>query len=161
MESMLDKLEIIARAETLLKAAVVLGIPVAVTEQYPKGLGRTDSRLAPALEHASFFEKTSFSALGDDEFSGFLEKTGPRHVGLLGIETHVCVAQTALDLKVRGYEVSVAADAVSSRRAIDKNLALHRMTDAGVIVTTAEALIFEWLERAGTPEFKEILQIVK
>jgi nicotinamidase-related amidase len=161
MEVMRERFEIIRHAEMLLAAAGVLGVPIVMTEQYPKGLGRTDRRLARALEHATTFEKTSFSALGDEAFAGHLEKAAPVHINLIGIETHVCVAQTALDLKVRGYEVAVAADAVSSRRAIDKNLALKRLSAAGITITTAEAVIFEWLERAGTPEFKEILKIVK
>jgi nicotinamidase-related amidase len=161
MEVMRERFEIIRHAEMLLRAASLLRVPIVMTEQYPKGLGRTDRRLASALSHAATFEKTSFSALGDAAFASHLEAAAPTHVDLIGIETHVCVAQTALDLKVRGYEVSIAADAVSSRRALDKDLALKRLAAAGITITTAEAIIFEWLVRAGTPEFKEILKIVR
>lgn len=145
----------------LLKAAEILDLPLVVTEQYRKGLGATDSALQPHLGRAHTIEKLSFSAVGNQEFVGHLDRLAPTHILLAGIETHVCVAQTALDLSVRGLKVSVAADAVSSRRAADRETALARLRAAGITVSTTEALIFELAEQAGTEEFKKILTIVR
>lgn len=145
----------------LLKAAEVLDLPLVVTEQYRKGLGPTDVALQPHLDRAHAIEKLSFSAVGNREFVEHLDRLAPTHILLAGIETHVCVAQTALDLSVRGLKVSVAADAVSSRRAADRETALARLRISGITVSTTEALIFELTEQAGTAEFKKILEIVR
>lgn len=145
----------------LLKAAEILDLPLVVTEQYRKGLGPTDAALQPHLGRAHTLEKLSFSAVGNREFVEHLERLAPTHVLLAGIETHVCVAQTALDLSVRGFRVSVAADAVSSRRPADRETALARLRAAGITVATTEALIFELTEQAGTAEFKKILELVR
>ncbi len=145
----------------LLRAAEILDVPVIVTEQYRKGLGRTDAALEPHMGRARVIEKLSFSAVGEKAFISELDALKPTHVLLAGIETHVCVAQTALDLLVRGYTVSVAADAVSSRRPADRDVALSRLRAAGVTVSTGEALILELTEEAGTPEFKRILELIK
>lgn len=161
MGVMKDRYDVIMRTTALVNAAAILSVPVLVTEQYPKGLGHTDKRLAPSLEAASFFEKTSFSAVGEPSFVSALEKLGRRHIALAGIETHVCIAQTALDLKVRGYEVTIAADAVTSRKASDRAVALQMLRAAGVTIATVEAIIFQMLEKSGGEEFKKILALVK
>lgn len=145
----------------LLKAAAILDVPVLVTEQYRKGLGATDPELRSDLGRATFLEKMTFSAVGEPAFVFALERLRPTHVLVCGIETHVCVAQTALDLLVRGYAVSVAADAVSSRRPADRDVALARLRGAGVTVSTSEAMILELTEQAGTAEFKRILEVIR
>ncbi|MEK8023413.1 MAG: isochorismatase family protein [Candidatus Hydrogenedentota bacterium] len=161
MTAMKERYEIIMQSGKLLQAASILSVPVLVTEQYPKGLGHTDKRLAAFLDGAAFFEKTSFSAVGETSFVTALENSGRKHVALVGIETHVCVAQTALDLKVRGYEVTVAADAIASRKCTDRDVALELMKASGITIATVEAIIFQMLEKSGGEEFKKILELVK
>lgn len=156
-----DRFDILQQTELLIEAAKILSIPILLTEQYPKGLGGTHKQLEPHLEHVQSFEKCSFSAAGEKTFLSMLESMELRHVAIAGIEAHVCVCQTALDLKVRGYEVSVCADAVSSRKAKDRDVAIDRMKDAGITITTVEALIFELLEKSGGMEFKAILKLIK
>lgn len=153
--------EIIERTEFLLAAARVLGIPVIYSEQYPKGLGATDQRLLAHLGAARCVEKMTFSTIGVATMDALLDELRPTHLLVAGIETHVCVAQSVLDLIVRNFRVSIAEDAVSSRRASDRSTALERMRTAGATITTAEAAVFELLEAAGTAEFKEILKLVK
>ncbi len=153
--------DLLQNATRFLKAARILSTPLLVTEQYPKGLGPTDRRLAPLLEGAAFFEKTAFSAVGEESFLSHIQKAGITHLCILGVETHVCVAQTALDLKTRGLDVSVLADIVSSRREADHAVALERLRHSGVVVTTSEAALFEALESSDTREFKDILPLVK
>lgn len=153
--------DILSRAAFLVKALRLLEIPLLVTEQYPKGLGPTDRRLAGLLEETLFFEKLSFSALCDARFAAWIEEHHPSRVLLFGVETHVCVAQTALDFLARGIGVTVAADAVASRRDEDHRLALERLRAAGAVIGTAESAVFELLREAGTPEFKALLELVR
>lgn len=145
----------------LLRAAAILDVPVLVTEQYRKGLGPTDAMLAPYLDRAEVYEKMSFSALGDDAFSRRIGELKPTHALLVGIETHVCVSQTALDLSIRRVSVSVASDAVSSRRSADRAVALQRLRAAGIIISSSEALIMELTAQSRTQDFKRILEIIK
>lgn len=150
---------LLARCIQLRSAAKILDIPALITEQYPKGLGKT---LAPLCESPiPAISKMSFSAGGEPAVLEQLGKWGIDNVLLCGIETHVCIQQSALDLLNEGYRVYVAADAVGSRRPEDKLYALQRMTAAGIIVTTAESAIFEWTQVAGTPQFKTISNLVK
>ena len=138
----------------LLAAARILGVPAIVSEQYPKGLGHS----APELDirDAPTIEKTVFSAARADGFA--LE--GRAQAIVCGIETHVCVSQTVHDLLAEGVEVHVPADAVGSRHAIDYERGLERLERAGAVVSTVEAALFELLERAGTPEFKEVQKLI-
>lgn len=147
---------LLARVELLVAAAGLLGVPVLVSEQYPQGLGRTVEAVRRALPAGTIpVEKTEFSCAPVPEFAARLAALGRTQVVLAGMETHVCVAQTALDLRSRdGGSVWVAADATGSRRPEDARIALERLRAAGVGITTAEAVVFEWLRRAGTPEFK-------
>lgn len=155
--------ENVLRAITKLVAACkILRVPILVTEQYPQGLGPTVAPLKAALgTDYKPFEKMSFSCCGCEPFMTALEALKRRNVLLVGIEAHVCVLQTALDLAHRGYAVHVATDACCSRHEMDWNMGLLRMEHAGIFMTTTESAIFQLLERAGTPEFKEILKIVK
>lgn len=161
MATMRDRYELIARANLLLEAARTLSVPILLTEQYPKGLGRTDKRLEANTSNATRFEKTCFSAAGEKNFLSTLESLAPRHIVLAGIEAHVCVAQTALDLKGLGYDVAVCLDAIASRKPSDRDVAIERMRGAGITITTVEAVIFEMLEKSGGAEFKKILELVK
>lgn len=143
-------------------AAKILGVPTIVTEQYPKGLGPT---LPSVKEHIGDgfapVEKVAFSCGRSPEFRAALEATGRKDVILTGVEAHVCVLQTAIDLINAGYRVYVPADGVASRRELDSERGLALMDKAGAIVGTTEAFVFQLLERAGTDEFKAISKLVK
>jgi nicotinamidase-related amidase len=148
-----------ANAVRLVRVAEILGIPTFATEQYPRGLGPTVGPLASLIPDRP--SKTTFHALGAPGIADRLAGLGVRHVTLAGIEAHVCVAQTALELLALGYAVQVPADAVGSRFAIDREFALRRLERAGAVVTTTEAVLFEWLGTAEHPRFKEISALVK
>ncbi len=150
---------LLANALRLVRAAQILGIPVLATEQYPKGLGPTLESLAALIPDRP--AKTSFHCLGAPGVVEGLAALGVRHVTLAGIEAHVCVAQTALELLALGYGVQVPADAVGSRFAIDREFALRRLELAGAIVSTTEAVLFEWLGGAEHARFKEISALIK
>ncbi len=150
----------IARATILLTAAERLEVPVVVSEQYPQGLGHTDERVTlPA--GARVFAKTAFSAARDPAILAHLESLGRRQVVLCGMETHVCVLQTALDLAARGFRPAVVADAVASRLPERRERGLARMAAAGVSVVDSEMVVFEWLGAAGTPAFKELSRLIR
>ena len=141
----------------LIDAARVLGLPVAATEQYPQGLGTTVAELASRLPERP--SKLTFSCL---ELSGLFAEFRQRQIVkllLCGIETHVCVQQTAMDLMADGWRVYVAVDGVSSRSDTDHQIALRRMEASGAVLTTTEAALFEWCETAAAPEFKQISQL--
>ncbi len=143
----------------LIDAARVLEMPVQATEQYPKGLGATVGELAKRVSERP--NKVAFSCCAiPSVVDNFRRATRPKLL-LAGIETHVCVQQTALDLLSLGFRVYVAADAVASRYALDHEQALHRLENAGAIITTSESAVFEWIGAAGTPQFKEISRLVQ
>lgn len=152
---------VVGTAALLARAAAVLGIPAVVTRQYPRGLGDTVPELAEAIGEHVPIDKVSFSCLAEPAFRARIESLGRHQVVLAGMETHICVAQTALAMLEEGYDVSVVADAVCSRREADHEIALARLRGAGVQVTVAESVIYEALERAGTPEFRAVLELVK
>ncbi len=146
----------------LLKTAEKLDLPIIITEQYPKGLGPT----IPELEHkgAMIFEKLSFSAMRDDAIRAHfkaMEDSGFKHVVMAGIEAHVCVLQTAMDLKKAGFDVFVVADAISSRTVQSVELALARLGDNGIQTINVEMAVFELAGKAGTPEFKALSALIK
>ncbi len=149
-----------AAARRMIDAAQVLNVPVILTEQYPAGLGPTCGPVRSACGDAPRFEKLLFSACIAPVMQA-IENLGRRQVIVVGIEAHVCVQQTVLDLLRLAYVVHVCADAVSSRRTLDRDIALDRMRQAGAMVTTTESAIFELLGQAGTEQFKRILKIVK
>lgn len=143
----------------LIDGAKILGVSVAGTEQYPQGLGPTTPELAERL--GALPAKTAFSSAECSQiFTGWRDR-GIWKVLVCGIETHVCVSQTVHDLLGEGFRVYVAADAVAARGALDHEIALRRMDSAGATLTTTEAALFEWCQRAGSPEFKQISQLVK
>jgi len=143
----------------LLDGVKVLGIPAVGTEQYPQGLGPTVPELAERL--GPMPSKLAFSAAVCEEIFGRLRAENRHKILVTGIETHVCVQQTALDLLADGWQVYVAVDAVGSRYELDYRTALERMHSAGAVLTTTEAALFEWCREAGTPEFKKISQLAK
>jgi nicotinamidase-related amidase len=153
---------VVANCGLLAEGFGLLGRPVLVSEQYPKGLGHTVEEVAGRLpEGARVVEKLRFSACGVDAFEEALADSGCSRWVVAGIETHVCVNQTVHDLVARGLEAHVAADAVSSRTAANRALGLERMTAAGAHVTSAEMALFEMLEEAGSDEFKLISRLVR
>lgn len=152
---------VVKNARILLAGARALGLPTLVTEQYPKGLGRTVPELAEAVSDAPVFEKLSFSCAGSAEFLAALRATGRTQTLLCGVETHVCVQQTVLDLLREGFVVHLAADASASRNPENRFLALERLRAEGTTVTSVESALFELLRAAGTEEFKLISKLVR
>ncbi|MFZ2113646.1 MAG: isochorismatase family protein [Solirubrobacteraceae bacterium] len=147
--------EAVAQAcSKLVRAGRILDVPRIVSEQYPKGLGHTAPEVS--LENEPRIEKTVFSAVRAEGF----DLGGRTQAIVCGIETHVCVSQTAHDLLERGIEVHVPADAVGSRHQLDYERGLERLERAGAVVSTVESVLFELLERAGTPEFKEVQRLI-
>ena len=151
--------EVLRNASFLVNAAKVLGVPVIATEQYPKGLGPTVEPIRGLL--TTVWEKKTFSAVAEGGALDFLKSDARIKVVVAGIEAHICVMQTVLDLLNQGFHVFVCVDAVSSRYAIDVKIALKRMQQAGAILVTAEACEYEWLETAAHPAFKEISAMVQ
>jgi nicotinamidase-related amidase len=159
LEHILDREGVIANSLRLVKGAQHLHMPVWATEQYPKGLGPTIAPLAELIPRRP--AKTTFHCCAVPQLLEQLYGRQIRHVTLVGIEAHVCVAQTALELLGLGFHVQVPADAVGSRHKIDWEFALRRIEHAGAIVSTTEAVLFEWTERSDRPEFKAISALVK
>jgi nicotinamidase-related amidase len=161
---MADSKGVLKQAVILLKAAKALDLPVAVSEQYPKGLGRTVEILSQDIGNAPVFEKLSFSCWRDDglhrHFTAHHDGGRPQVI-IAGIEAHVCVAQTAIDMAQAGFGVFVVADAVSSRAEASVALALTRMGQSGIQVINTEMAVFELLGKAGTPEFKALSGLIK
>lgn len=153
---------VINNSGILLQAAALLNIPVLVTEQYPKGLGKTEPAVACHLPaHARHFEKTCFSCCGAAGFMDVVRGLARRHVVLAGMETHVCVLQTALELKDAGNQVFVVEDAVCSRAEANHHNALARLRQAGVIVSNTESVLFEWLRDASHTQFKQVSALIR
>lgn len=147
--------------QILVQGAQVLRLPILWLEQYPQGLGPTIPQVAALLGGQEPLIKTCFSACGLSAFQSQLRQSGRRQILLAGIESHICVYQTARDLLDAGYQVEVVADAVSSRTAANKALGLQKMASAGAQITAVEMCLFELLRAAGTAEFKQIAALVK
>ena len=160
-QSMYRKELLFENLQKIIKGVQILEIPVIVTEQNPKGLGPTIPEIAALVAHFQPIPKFSFSCCGDERFTKELKALQRRQVLLAGIETHVCVYQTTVDLIASGYEVHVIADVVSSRTAENRDIGLQMMKDAGASITSVEAALFELLRVAEGPRFKEIIKVVK
>jgi nicotinamidase-related amidase len=156
---------VLDRCVRLVQAAKALSVPITVSQQYPAGLGPTADALRDALGNAGpILDKVEFSCLRNEALRERLHdirRRGRPQVVIGGIEAHVCVAQTAIDLEEQGFEAFVVADAVASRSKTSRKLALTRLLKAGADVVDSEMVVFEWLERAGTPEFKALQGLVK
>jgi nicotinamidase-related amidase len=153
--------EVESNAQKLIRGCQLLQVPIFLTEQYPKGLGHTISSIRYALQATLPIQKMTFSCCGSDELMQALREKGIGQVVLAGIETHVCVLQTALDLLANNFQVHVARDAVSSRRELDHQTALQRLSQAGAVITTTEMALFELMVRADSAEFKEVSKLIK
>lgn len=143
----------------LVQGANLANVPVLSTEQYPQGLGATVGSIAGLLDKPSC-EKLSFSCMGCEQFRESLAATERRKVLLCGMETHICVQQTAFDLLSAGYCVFLVVDAIGSRSPGDCEVALRRMETGGAVVATVEMCLFEWCERAGTELFKSVRKLI-
>lgn len=150
--------QVINNCARLVGAARQMKIPFLITEQYPKGLGQTMIDLRQAAgEEAEYVAKIHFSCAKEPEIMQKIIDSGKKQIIIAGAETHICLTQTSMDLKKLGYEVFVVSNASSSRDAAQNIIALQRMAHNGIDVVTSEMVIFEWLEQAGTDEFKEIV----
>lgn len=146
----------------LLTGVQTLGIPTILLEQYPDGLGPTDEAIQAALPHVQAIAKTSFSAYQSEAFIAALQAVdGLERIILCGIEAHICVYQTALDLLEAGYIVEVVADAVDSRTADNKQIGIDRMAQEGALITSVEMILFDVLGHAKHPHFKTISKLIK
>ena len=156
---------VVERCVRLVRAARLLGLPITVSEQYPQGLGPTVDPIREAYGNAGFIvDKVEFSCLRSGSLRDRLHelrRQGRSQVVIGGIEAHVCVLQTAIDLEAQGFEAFVVADAIGSRSKTSRKLAIERLERAGADVVDSEMVMFEWLERAGTPEFKELQALIK
>lgn len=146
----------VARCEWLLKLAARMQVPVLASEQYPKGLGSTVSELRAHIPQSEFIEKVSFSCMQEPRFVHRLSEHKKGQLILFGIEAHVCVMQTALDLRTAGFDVFVVVDAVGSRSELDFKYGLKRMKQDGAHLITAEMVFFEWLRQSNVPDFKAL-----
>jgi nicotinamidase-related amidase len=160
--------EVVSSVVRLIRAAALLGVPIVVTRQYPKGLGDTDPKVAEALSAVEAAghrvvraDKVAFDCFSDPGFAALVEASGRTQLVLAGMETHICIAQTALHAVRDGIEVQVAADACCSREADAHLVAIGRMRAAGAIVTVTESILYELVGAAGTDEFRNLLRIVK
>ena len=161
LPAIFEKERVLQNVVRLVQGAAVLQVPTFATEQYRKGLGSTVPEVAAAIPGFAPLEKLAFSACGADGFIPALESQKVSDTVICGIEAHVCVTQTCLDLLDKGFCVFVAADAVSSRTPENYRFGLERMSAAGAIIVSTEMVLFELLGQAGTAEFKQILGLVK
>lgn len=160
--AMAHKEELLANSVKLLKGLKLLGIPMTITGQYTKGLGLNLPEIFEAAGTEEYFDKLSFSSYEVEGVKRALGEAPERkNVILCGIEAHVCVLQTAIDLKEAGYQPVLVADCISSRKDSDREIALIRAQQEGILLTTSEAVLFELTKKAGTDVFKQISKLVK
>lgn len=151
-----DAKRVVDRARFLIQAATLLDVPMIATEQVPDRMGATDATILDTMGRGCrVCPKSQFGA------AGVLDLMGRSQVVLVGIETHICVTQTALTLLEEGVEVFIAADAVSCRSSEAHDIALRRLAQSGAVITHSESVVYEWLEDAAHPKFRELLQWVK
>lgn len=160
-QAMFDKENLFANTVKLIKGFNALNLPMIATEQIPEKLGKTLTQVSSEIDDFKPIAKESFSCWDENNFREKLEAMSRRHVVLLGIETHVCVYQTALDLIDNGYNVYLVADAVSSRTPENRQIAIDAMKSAGAHVTSTEMVLFELLRTAADPKAKDFFKIVK
>jgi len=160
-EIMSDREQLDRSLIQLINGAKLLDMPIIVTEQLPEKLGRTNQPFRALLEDVAVIEKSTFSCCGEPAFMEQLRQIKKRQLLLVGIETHVCIYQTAMDLLGEGYDVVVAADAVSSRSSENKRLALDALRSAGATILPAESILFALLKDAADPRFRDLLGLIK
>ena len=159
--AMHDLQRFLRNTEILMRAAARLDVPMIVTEQYPKGLGPTTGAIAALTPADAVVEKISFSAAGSDGFDRRLAALGREAPVICGIEAHVCVLQTALRLNDDGLRTFLVRDATTSRQPDSAQAACERAARNGIELVTTEMVVFEWMRRAGTPEFRELSALIK
>ncbi|WP_404343819.1 isochorismatase family protein [Pseudoalteromonas mariniglutinosa] len=152
---------VVANTITLLNAADTLQVPVLFTEQNPTKLGATASLLTEKRQTPLLCEKMHFSACLANDFLPQVAQLQRPQLVIVGMETHVCVLQTCLDLLAEGYQLFIVADAVASRNTAHKAIALSQLQQAGAVITCAESVVFQWLEQAGNDEFRSLLKTIK
>lgn len=158
----LDKDVVVNRTATLVKAAKILEIPTIVTQQYSKGLGQTVEQIKQNFEpNTPIIEKSAFSAVMEKGFLDVLKSFNKNQIVICGIETHVCVHQTAADLITEGFDVYVAKDACASRRKYEFKQGIERMQENGAKISCVEIILFEWLKSAKNLKFKEVQALIK
>ena len=160
-ESMQDKQFLLENVRKLIRGMQVFGIPVIVTEQIPEKLGPTIEPVVSLLPDAPRIPKSDFSCCGEEKIMKALKALERQQVLLCGIETHVCVYQTAVDLLGFGYDVHLVADAVSSRTVLNREIGIRKLRDEGARLASTEMVLFELIRTADDPKFKEIFRIVK
>ncbi|SES68185.1 hydrolase [[Clostridium] polysaccharolyticum] len=153
--------KVIEKTVQLLTGLKIVGCPVMFTQQYTKGLGMTVPEITETQEQFGYLEKITYSCLDTEEIRKELETHNRKTVILAGVEAHICVMQTARDLIAQGYKVCIVTDCTSSRTEADLQVGMERMKQEGVFVTSVEAVLFELLEKAGTPEFKAVSKLIK
>lgn len=158
---MYDKEILFKNIRILIQAAKELSIPILWCQQVPEALGQTVPEIAELLTNNQPLNKSAFSCCGDEKFNEALKKLGRQQILLCGIETQVCIYQTAVDLKQKGKEVHVIADAVSSRTLENKNLALEKLRTNGIDIDCVEMALFELLKIAKHPSFKTLAKLIK
>lgn len=157
-----ERAQVLKQASLLSQTAQLLEIPIAISEQYPRGLGHTEEQLAQHFpETRATVEKTCFSCAASDDFSAVVEKQHRSQLIIAGMETHVCVLQSALEFQARGQQVFVVEDAVCSRNRAHHDNAIARMREAGIIITNTESVLFEWLRDAKHEHFKTVSALIK
>lgn len=160
--SAIDSWELVSgKAKQLIRSANVLDVPILLTEQYKKGLGETLPDLIQEVGSTRIFQKEHFSACLEADFIPTVQSFKRKKIVVAGMETHVCVLQTCLDLIKAGFQVHLVADAVASRVKENRDIAIGIMRQAGAVIASTEIVIFQWACRANTDEFRQILPIVK
>ena len=160
LKSVPDANHLVKRAKFLLECGKILDVPAGGTEQYPERMGGTRAEL-DGLYPQGMHAKMTFSACGIESFNQMVKSSGRRRVILVGVETHICIIQTAIDLINSGYEVTLALDAIGSRLKEGHSIGVQRLLQAGAIAAHTESIVYEWLESASNPKFKEVLKLVK
>jgi nicotinamidase-related amidase len=156
-----DREAVLAEIVRLARGAVILGVPILVSEQYPKGLGHTLPAIRSAAPDAPVLEKTTFSCGSDPGIMAAVRALERGSVVIAGIEAHICVLQTALDLLARGFRVHVATDATGTRLAGNLAIGRERTARAGAVITSVESVLFEWMERSDRDEFRSVQALLK
>ena len=160
LPAMSGREELVANSAALLKGLNLLEIPMVLTTQYAKGLGNNIPEICEAIVSDVAYDKTTFSAYETEAVYEAMDKER-KNVLICGIEAHICVLQTAIDLKAAGYQPVIVADCVSSRKELDKELGLKRAEQEGILITSKEAILFELTRKAGGPVFKQISALIK
>lgn len=160
--AMSQREELIGNTLKLMEGLRILEVPIIATQQYTKGLGMTSDKIMSAVgENFKYFDKLTFSCLEDEAINKEIQSHNKKNIIVFGIEAHVCVMQTVVDLQKEGYQVILVEDCISSRKEHDKDIALQRMVAEGVVFTTYESILFELTRKAGSETFKRISKLIK